>query len=160
MRQPITSQPCSPTSTRRTFGWCSDAMCGLALTYQAQGLGTRAQENARGLLEWVQEQHNIRELMTSYAFCGQLALLQDEVEQAEQWLELAGEQKVLGPMTFLEDPPITKAWLLLVKGDEPSIARGQALLDKLLQYVQAIHSTRKTISSAGLTSVGLRSARS
>ena len=132
------------------FWAVQDAMRGLALAYQAQGLGSRAQETARALLEWVQEQHNIRELMTSYAFCGQLALLQDEVEQAEQWLELAGEQKVLGPMRFLEDPPITKAWLLLVKGDEPSIAKGQALLDKLLQHVQAIHSTRKTIKVLAL----------
>ncbi len=132
------------------FWAVQEAMRGLALAYQAQGLGTRAQENARGLLEWVQEQHNIRELMTSYAFCGQLALLQDEVEQAEQWLELAGEQKVWGPMIFLEDPPITTAWLLLVKGDEPSIAKGQALLDKLLQHVQAIHSTRKTIKVLAL----------
>ena len=105
-----------------------DAMCGLALAYQAQGLDAQAQETAQGLLELVQEQHNIRELMTAYAFSGRLALLQDEVEQAGQWLELAGEQEVLGPMMFLEDPPITMAWMLLAKGDEVSVAHGQALL--------------------------------
>ena len=132
------------------FWVVQDAMCGLALTYQAQGLGTEAQETARALLELVQEQHNMRELMTAYAFCGQLALLQDEVEEASQWLELAGEQEVLGPMLFLEDPPITKAWLLLAKGDEPSVARGQALLTHLLQHVEAMHSTRKTIKVLAL----------
>src|SRR5205823_5111969 len=88
--------------------------------------------------------------MTAYAFCGRLALVQDEVEQAEQWLELAGEQAVLGPMMFLEDPPITKAWLLLAKGDEVSVAHGQALIDDLLQHVEAIHSTRKTINVLAL----------
>ena len=81
------------------FWAVQDALCGLALAYQAQGLGTQAQETSRGLLALVQEQHNIPQLMTAYAFCGRLALLQDEVEQAEQWLEMAGEQEVRGPMT-------------------------------------------------------------
>jgi LuxR family maltose regulon positive regulatory protein len=122
-----------------------EAMCGLAFTYQAQGLGSRAQETARTLLEWVQHQHNLPQLMTAYAFCGHLALVQDEVEEASQWLELAGEQAVLGPMAFFEDPPVTTAWMLLAKGDEASVARGQALLTQLLQHVEAIHSTRKKI---------------
>jgi LuxR family maltose regulon positive regulatory protein len=127
-----------------------DALCGLALNYQAQGLSTQAQETARTLLALVQEQHNLRELLTAYAFCGRLALLQDGVEQAEQWLELAGEQEVLGPMMFFEDPPITTAWLLLAKGDAVSVAEGQALLTHLLQHVEAIHSTRKTIQVMAL----------
>jgi len=79
-----------------------------------------------------------------------LALLQDEVEQAEQWLELAGEQAVLGPMMFLEDPPLTKAWLLLAKGDGVSVAHAQALLTHLLQHVEAMHNTRKTIKVLAL----------
>jgi len=53
-------------------------------------------------------------------------------------------------MMFLEDPPITAARLLLAKGDEASVARGQALLDDLLQHVEAIHSTRKTIKVLAL----------
>ncbi len=127
-----------------------DAMRGLALTYQAQGSGTQAQETARTLIELVQGQHNIHELMTAYAFCGRLVLLQDEAEQAEQWLEMAGEQEVLGPMMFLEDPPVTRAWLLLAKGDEVSVAHGQALLTHLLQHVESLHSTRKTIQVLAL----------
>jgi LuxR family transcriptional regulator, maltose regulon positive regulatory protein len=122
-----------------------DAMRGLAFAYQAQGFGTQAQETARALLDLVQDQHNIGELMTAYAFQGQLALLQDEVEQASQWLEMAEDEEALGQMLFLEDPLITAAHLLLAKGDEASVARGQALLSRLLQYVESIHSTRKTI---------------
>ena len=53
-------------------------------------------------------------------------------------------------MFFLEDPPITKARLLLAKGDEVSIAHGQALLTQLLQHVEAIHNTRKTIQVLAL----------
>ena len=127
------------------FWVVQDALRGLTLTYQAQGLGTQAQETARTLIELVQERHNIHELLTAYAFCGQLALLQGDVEQASQWLELAGEQEALGPMMFLEDPPITRAWLLLAKGDEVSVEHGQVLLTHLLQHVEAMHSTRKTI---------------
>jgi LuxR family maltose regulon positive regulatory protein len=127
-----------------------DAMCGLALTYQAQGLGTQSQETARILLELVQEQQNMGELMMAYAFCGRLALVQDDEEQAEQWLEMAGEQEVRGPMPFLEDPPVTKAWLLLAKGDEISVTGGQALLTNLLQHVEAIHNTRKMIEVLAL----------
>jgi LuxR family transcriptional regulator, maltose regulon positive regulatory protein len=128
-----------------------DAMRGLALTYQAQGLSTQAQETARALLEWVQGHNNMRELMTAYAFCGHLTLLQNKVESAEQWLEMAGNQDVpVGPMIFLEDQPITKVRLLLAKGDEPSVAQGQALLTQLLQHVEAIHNTRKTIQVLAL----------
>ncbi len=127
------------------FWVVQDAMHGLALTYQAQGMSSQAQETARALLELVQGQNNIRELLTTYAFCGWLALLQNEVESAEQWLELAGDQEALGSMMFFEDPPITKAHLLLAKGDVISVAQGQMLLTHLLQYVQARHNTRKTI---------------
>jgi LuxR family maltose regulon positive regulatory protein len=127
-----------------------EAMCGLASAYQAQGLSTQAQETAHALIELVQGQHNLRELLTAYAFCGQLALLQDEVEQAEQWLEMAGEQEVLGPMTSFEVPPITTAWMLLAKGDEMSVVYGQALLNQVLQHVEAMRNTRKTIQVLAL----------
>jgi LuxR family maltose regulon positive regulatory protein len=122
-----------------------DALCGLAFAYQAQGQDTQAREAARSLLAWVQDQHNMGELMSTYAFQGQLALLQDRVEEAQHWLELAGEQEALGPMIFFEDPLIIRARMHIARGDEPSVARGQALLTHLLQHVEAIHSTRKTI---------------
>jgi LuxR family transcriptional regulator, maltose regulon positive regulatory protein len=83
--------------------------------------------------------------MMAYAFCGQLALLQNEMEEAEQLLEMAGNQEVQGPMVFIEDPPITKAHLSLAKGDVISMAQGQLLLTDLLQHVHAWHNTRKTI---------------
>ena len=127
-----------------------DALCGLALAYHAQGVATLAHETTGALLQFVQKQHNLQALLTGYAFCGQLALLQDKVEAAEWWLELAGEQAALGPMTFLEDAAITRAWLLLAKGDQGSLAHGQALLTHLLQHVQAIHNTRKTINVLAL----------
>ena len=132
------------------FWMVQDAMRGLALAYQAQGLHTQAQEAARMLIELVQEQHNMEGLMAAYAFCGRLALMQDDEEQAEQWLEMVGEQEVRGPMPFLEDLPITRAWLLLAKGDEVSVAHGQELLTSLLQHVEAIHNTRKLIEVLAL----------
>ncbi|HEY6408574.1 MAG TPA: hypothetical protein VIY29_14000, partial [Ktedonobacteraceae bacterium] len=132
------------------FWAVQEAMCGLALAYQAQGLATQTQESARVLLELVQAQNNMRDLMMAYAFRGRLALLQNIVEEASQWLELAGEQEIRGPMLFFEDPPITTAWMLLAKGDEVSVAHGQALLTQLLQYVEAIHCTRKTIQVLAL----------
>ncbi len=139
------------TNQHQAHFWVvQDAMRGLALAYQAQGSANQAQETAGTLLELVQEQHNIRELMMAYTFCGRLALLQNELEKAEQWLELAGGQEVLGPMMFFEDPPITTAWLLLAKGDEVSVVHGQALLNQILQHVEAMHNTRKTIQVLAL----------
>jgi LuxR family maltose regulon positive regulatory protein len=139
------------TNQHQAHFWVvQDALRGLALAYQAQGLDTQAQETARLLIELVQEQHNMEGLMAVYAFCGRLALVQDDEEQAEQWLEMVGEQDVRGPMSFLEDPPITSAWLLLAKGDEASVAHGQALLTNLLQHVEAIHNTRKIVEVLAL----------
>jgi ATP/maltotriose-dependent transcriptional regulator MalT len=136
------------------FWVVQDAMRGLALAYHAQGLDVQAQEATRTLLESVREQHNMGDLMTAYAFCGRIALVQEEEEKAEQWLDMAGEQEVRGPMMFLEDPPITKVRLLLAKGDEVSVAHGQALLDKLLKYVEAMHNTRKMIEVLALQAWG------
>jgi hypothetical protein len=45
------------------FWMVQDAMRGLALAYQDQGLGTKAQEIAHALLELVQGQHNMGELV-------------------------------------------------------------------------------------------------
>ena len=42
--------------------------------------------------------------MTAYAFCGQLALLQDKVEEASQWLEMSGDQEVHGADDVLGGP--------------------------------------------------------
>jgi LuxR family maltose regulon positive regulatory protein len=127
-----------------------DAMCGLALAYQAQGLSNQAQDTTRTLLEWVQEQHNIQELLTAHAYQGQLALLQGEVESAEQWIEMAGDQVIQGPMIFIEEVSITRAWMLLAKGDEASVVQGQALLTRLLQHTETIHCRRKTIQILAL----------
>jgi LuxR family maltose regulon positive regulatory protein len=135
----------------RAHSWVvREAMYGLALAYQAQGFGREAQEATGDLLALVQEQHNLSELTTAYAFCGEMALLQDEVESAQQWLELVDEQAVRGPMTFFVDPPITIARLWLAHGDEANVARGQALLVHLLQLFEAMHSTRKIIKVLAL----------
>ncbi|HXZ03643.1 MAG TPA: LuxR C-terminal-related transcriptional regulator, partial [Ktedonobacteraceae bacterium] len=136
------------------FWVVQDSLCGLALTYQAQGLGTQAQETARTSLEMARKQHSIPELMVAFTFCGRLALLQNKVDEASQWIEMAGDQEVRGPMFFLEDPPVTKARLLLAKGDEGSIAEGQALLTQILQIAEAIHNTRKMIQSLTLLAWG------
>ncbi len=45
---------------------------------------------------------------------------------------------------------MTKVRLLLAKGDDASIAEGQVLLTQLLQLVEAIHNTRKTIQVLAL----------
>jgi LuxR family maltose regulon positive regulatory protein len=132
------------------FWAARDAMCGLVLAYQAQGLSNQAQDTTRTLLAWVQEQHNVRDLMMAYTYQGQLALLQGEVESAEQWIEMAGEQAVQGPMIFIEEVPITQAWMLLAKGDAVSVVQGQALLTRLLQHTEAIHCRRKTIQILAL----------
>jgi LuxR family maltose regulon positive regulatory protein len=125
-------------------------MCGLTLAYQAQGLSVQAQDTTRTLLEWMQEQQNVEELMLAYSSQGRLALLQGEIESAEQWIEMAGDQAVQGPMIFIEDAPTTRAWMLLAKNDEASVAQGQALLTQLLQHTEAIHCRRKTIQVLAL----------
>ncbi|MFL5592046.1 MAG: LuxR C-terminal-related transcriptional regulator [Ktedonobacteraceae bacterium] len=135
----------------RAHTWTvQEALCGLAFAYQAQGMTTRAHETTEALLDWLQGQHNLPRLLTAYSFCGQLALMRGEVEEAAQWLELVGEHAVAGQDTFFEDPPITRARLLLARGDQASVAQGQALLDELVQHLEAIHHTPKLIKVLAL----------
>ena len=91
-----------------------------------EGMTTRAHETTEALLDWVQGQHSLPGLLTAYSFCGQLALVRGEVEEAAHWLELVGEQAVVGQDTFFEDPPITRARLLLARGNQASVTQGQA----------------------------------
>ncbi|MBV8854220.1 MAG: hypothetical protein JOY91_12500 [Sinobacteraceae bacterium] len=53
-------------------------------------------------------------------------------------------------MEFLEDPPVTRARMLLSRGDRVSVAQGQALLDELMEHVQAVHNTYKAIKVLAL----------
>ncbi len=136
----------------QTHSWAvQEAMYGLALAYQAQGRDMEAQKVTRDLLDFVQEQQSQRDLLVAYAFYGQLALLQDGVEAAEPWLLMAEEQnELVGPMTSLEVPAITRAWMLLAKGGDANVTRGQELLTRLFNYVETIHSTRKTFQVLAL----------
>jgi tetratricopeptide (TPR) repeat protein len=128
-----------------------EAMYGLALTYQAQGLDTEAQKVVRELLGFVQEQQSQRDLLVAYAFCGQMTLILGWVESAESWLRAAGKQEELvGPMTSLEVPLITHVWMLLAKGGDENVVQAHVLLGRLLGYVEAIHSTRKTVQVLAL----------
>jgi LuxR family maltose regulon positive regulatory protein len=128
-----------------------DALCGLALAYHAQGSHKEVEQTRDELLDWAQEQHNLPQLSVAYAFVARLSLLQDEVEEAGSFLELAGPIEVAGPLLLLEDPPITQVWMLLGRGDAASLAEAQALLDELLRHVEAIHNTRKTIRVLALS---------
>ena len=127
-----------------------EAIYGLALVYLAQGLPARAKETMDALLESLREQNDICALLGAYSFQGHLALLQNEVELAGQWVEMVGEQWMSGPMMSFEVPLITKAWMLLARGDELSIEQGQKLLTTLLRYVESIHNTHKTIQVLAL----------
>jgi ATP/maltotriose-dependent transcriptional regulator MalT len=128
-----------------------EAMYGLALAYQAQGLEAEAQKTALDLLDYVQEQHSQRDLLVAYAFYAQLTLVQDGVVAAEPWLAMAGEQEELvGPMTSLQVPDVTRVWMSLAQGGKANVARAHEILSRLFEYVQAIHSTRKTIQVLAL----------
>jgi len=57
-------------------------------------------------------------------------------------------------MASFEVPAITKARLLLAKGDSVSIEHGQVLLEELLQHFQVTHNMRKTIKVLALQAWG------
>src|SRR5579875_1053545 len=127
-----------------------EAMYGLALVYQARGLPDQAKEIMNALLEALQRQNTVCALSEAYSFQGHLALLQNETESAEQWVEMAGAWPVRGPMASFEVPAITRAWMLFARGDEGSVGEGHELLSELLCHVEAIHNTRKTIEVLAL----------
>ena len=94
--------------------------------------------------------------LIAYAFCGQLTLLQDGVEAAEPWLELAGEQEELvGPMTSFEVPAVTRAWMLLAKGDEASVARGHVTPYSSLTVRRSHSQYAQDDPGTGFTGLGL-----
>jgi LuxR family maltose regulon positive regulatory protein len=132
---------------RAHFFAVRDAMCGLALTYQAQELSSQAKEVARALLKWVLEQQNMHELVTVYAFQAQLALLQDDMELAEICFAMAKDQTAPGSVLFFD---CAEVHLLLTRGDEPGVVQAQELLTQCLQHVESSHNIPKTIKALAM----------
>lgn len=128
-------------------GAAVDAMIGLALSRQALQMPAAAAETVELLLDFTFERNDPRFQGLAQSCQARLALANDDLESAVQWLHLF-DYTYFGPSTFLfwlEIPSITQARVLHRIGSDDSLQQAGEVLQPLLQAMEDAHNTFQMI---------------
>ena len=133
------------------YGDCySHSACGLALTYQAQGLPDKAQTVTGSAMAFMLETGNTTFMPLIQSLQAEIALRQGQLATAGQWAALVDPIPPITPVWGFFSPHLTLVRIWLAQ-DTPT-SRGQAadLLGEFRQFVEATHNTRFLIEALAL----------
>ena len=136
-------------------GAAVDAMIGQALSQQALNMPATASETVALLLEFTHDIHDPRFRILAESCQARLALAQNDLESAVQWLQ-SFDDTYFGPSTFvfwLEIPSITRARILNSIGSDDSLQQAGELLKPLLQAMEETHNIFQMIEIMPLMAV-------
>jgi LuxR family maltose regulon positive regulatory protein len=115
---------------------------GLAQVLQAQGNADAATAAAAMVLEYAQQTNNSAARQAGQAFGAYLALLQDRLDDAFNWVAGSGRSFLPAPMeTFFAPPPATAA-ILLQHHTQTSLNEAEQMLRQMETYLAATHVNR------------------
>jgi LuxR family maltose regulon positive regulatory protein len=120
----------------------SDSLSALALTYQAQGHATEAEEALQDLNHYAVELNHSFAMGAVAGLRARLALLRDDRLTARSmllWLDHPSSPPT--PMIWLLPPSLTQARILVALGDEENLRAAVKRLAELEQFAQATHDT-------------------
>jgi len=136
-------------------GAAADAMVGQALSQQALNMPAAAAETVELLLDFTHDIHDPRFQIPAGSCRARLALAQNDLESAVQWLQ-SFDDTYFSPSTFvfwLEIPSITRARILNRIGSDDSLQQAGELLKPLLQAMEEAHNTFQMIEIMPLMAV-------
>lgn len=117
-----------------------DAMVALALTYQDLNRPDAASKTMTLLLAFALETGDAQHLVVVRSAQARLALMQDDLESASQWLwSFTGKLFTPSMFIWLEIPSITKARVLVATGSDESLRQAGELLETLYKEVEEQH---------------------
>jgi LuxR family maltose regulon positive regulatory protein len=120
----------------------SQCFIGMALTHQAKGEITRANETSAAQYEFdamLQLQSN---LVADRALQAQLYLLQGNVVRAAHWAHTAEHEQFFATWHMLMLPALARATILLAEGTPAGVQQAAAEAQQLLQSAMGAHSRR------------------
>ena len=129
--------------------YCYSA-CGLALTYQAQGLEQEARDVVDATLAYLLAAGNTELLSVLYAFQAELSLRQGHLSAASQWAERLGTSPPLSPMTHSYAPHMTLVKVWLAENTTSSREKAAHLLAQLTEFFEATHNAVFLIETLAL----------
>jgi LuxR family maltose regulon positive regulatory protein len=128
---------------------------GLALAAEAEGRGRVADEVLAEALELAEQTQNQRSLVEVRSLQARLALGRGKVDLAErllQGLEIADAP--LHIFAAIEVPALTRARVLLEKGDRTSLESAVDLLDRQARLYSGVHDRWRVVQARTLQAVG------
>lgn len=123
---------------------------GLAMIWQAQGAGDRAQALVESVLTYGREIDNARVLSDTRAFQAWLALEQGRQAEALRWARTVDPDALMVPMTTFHVGLISLARILVSAKSPASLERAAELLARLRNLVESSGDTRGKIEVLAL----------
>ena len=135
----------------QNFGGCySRSMCGLSMTYQAQGREDEAQRVVDDAIAFLLKAGNTTQLPLIRALQAEIALQQGDLSAANQWAENLTPDLPMIPLYQFIEPHLTLVKIWLAQNTPASQAKAGVLLTRLQEYLTETHNTRYLIDTLAL----------
>ena len=135
----------------QNFGTCySDCVCGLSMTYQAQGKEVEARQVIEDAIAFLLSTGNSTQLPYILSLQAEIALQQGNLALASQWAEKLNPVLTLRPMSLFIESPLTLVKVWLAQNTPASLAKAGELLAQLQEYLEGTYNTRFLIDTMAL----------
>jgi len=131
------------------------SVCGLAMTFQAQGKEAEACQVVEAAIAFLLETGNTTQLPIILALQAEVAFRQRHLPAASQWAVKLDPVPPLVPMSWFLSPHLTLVKVWLAQNTLVSQAKATELLNQLLEYLAGIHNTRFMIETLALQALHL-----
>jgi LuxR family maltose regulon positive regulatory protein len=133
-----------------------EAMCGLALVYQARHDTGEATGTLRRLLELILDANALEYLPLLRGFEARLALLRGERERAIAWLAMVdGVAIESNALDAFDHPYLTRIKVLLAEGSAASLDRARAGIESFLAFTEERHHGAHQVEALALYAMAL-----
>jgi LuxR family maltose regulon positive regulatory protein len=135
----------------QNFGGCyANCVCGLSMTYQAQGKEVEARQVVRQAIAFLLKAGNTTQLPLIRALQAEIALQQGDLPAASQWAEKHDLHLPMVPLHRFLEPYLTLAKVWLAQNTQASQQKAGELLTRLHTYLTETHNTRFLIDTLAL----------
>ena len=139
------------TRPYQNFGGChANCVCGLSMTYQAQGKEVEARQVVTEAIAFLLKTGNTTQLPLIRALQAEIALQQGDLPAASQWAEKLDLLLPVVPFHRFLEPHLTLAKVWMAQNTRASQEKAGELLTRLHTYLTETHNTRFLIDTLAL----------
>jgi LuxR family maltose regulon positive regulatory protein len=118
-----------------------DAVAGLALIYQIKGENSKALKIVDSITQFDLEQSGSEDNRTR-SLHARILLMQGDAEGASDWLYSLPDQIPDQPLFWLEEPQLTRVYILVARGAEDDLRKALQILDSLEEITERTYNSR------------------